>query len=164
MAEIRSDENSKRKPATPHHLSLQETRKLEVDAGIVWKTGIASVVVIAANVIGSYALTRGLRNVGVIESWSPVPYIRAFANPWVLAGVIFMVGWLVSRLALLSWADLSYVLPVTALSYVLSAITGAVYLKEKVTYLHWVGISLIALGVALVALTPPETLKENEKE
>lgn len=164
MAQIRSDEKFKHKPATPHHLTLQETRKLEVEAGIVWKTGIASVVVIAANVIGSYALTRGLRNVGVIESWSPVPYIRSFANPWVLAGVLFMIGWLVSRLALLSWADLSYVLPITAFSYVLTAIAGAVYLREKVTFLHWIGISLIATGVALVALTPPETLEENEEE
>ncbi len=147
-------------PVKPH-LSLKEARKIELQTGLVLKTGIACVVVVTSNVIGSYALTRGLRMIGVIESWSPMPYIHAFANPWVSVGVVFMIGWLVSRLALLSWADLSYVLPVTAFSYVLSAIVGAEYFNERVNWLHWVGISLITIGVALVALTPPETLEEN---
>ncbi|HEU5403280.1 MAG TPA: EamA family transporter [Terriglobales bacterium] len=147
-----------------HHLSLQEARHLELQAGIVWKTGVASVIVIASNVFGSYCLARGLRTIGVIESWSPIPYIHAFANPWVSVGVVFMIGWLVSRLALLSWADLSYVLPVTAFSYVLSAIVGAKYFNERVNAMHWMGISLITLGVALVALTPPETLEEDGQQ
>lgn len=142
-----------------HPHTPQEVKEL----GLVWKTAIVSVVVIASNVFGSYCLTRGLRSVGVITSWSPLPYIYAFRNPWVSVGVVFMIGWLVSRLALLSWADLSYVLPVTAFSYVFTAIIGAVYFNERVNRVHWIGISLITLGVALVAITPPETLKENGK-
>jgi len=147
---------------TPAHLTLHPHTPIEAkELHLVWKTAIVSVIVIATNVFGSYCLTRGLRTVGVIESWSPVPYINAFRNPWVFIGVVFMIGWLVSRLALLSWADLSYVLPVTAFSYVFTAIVGAVYFNEQVNRLHWIGISLITLGVALVALTPPETLEEN---
>ena len=131
------------------------------EARLIWKTVVVSLVVIGFNVIGSYALTRGLRELGAIVSWSPLPYIQAFADPWVSLGVLFMIGWLISRLALLSWADLSYVLPVTAFSYVLNAVTGAVYFNERVTDLQWAGICLITVGVALVALTPPETLEVN---
>jgi uncharacterized membrane protein len=124
---------------------------------LVWKTAIVSAIVIGTNVIGNYALTRGMREVGVLESWSPMPYIHAFSHVWVSIGVLFMIGWVVSRLALLSWADLSYVLPVTATSYALSAVAGAIYLREKVTNLQWAGIAVITIGAALVALTPPET-------
>ena len=100
---------------------------------LVWKTAVISIFVIATNVIGNYALKRGLDQVGVVETWSPMPYIRAFAHPWVAVGASFMLAWLISRLLLLSWADLSYVLPVTSFSYVLSAVAGAIYLHEKVT-------------------------------
>lgn len=75
-----------------------------------------------------------------------------------------MVIWLIARLALLSWADLSYVLVVTSFSYVLSAIAGAVGLNESVTWIHWLGICLITLGVALVARTAPHTTGRLESE
>ena len=125
---------------------------------LVWKTAVISIVVIATNVIGNYALKRGLDQVGVVETWSPMPYIRAFSHPWVAVGVIFMLAWLLSRLLLLSWADLSYVLPVTSFSYVLSAVAGAIYLHEKVTLMQWAGISAITVGTAMVAFTFPETV------
>lgn len=126
--------------------------------GLIWKTAIVSIVVIATNVIGNYALKVGLDQVGTVQSWSPLPYIRAFAHPWVAFGVTCMFAWLVSRLLLLSWADLSYVLPITSFSYALSAIAGALYLHEKVTSLQWAGIGAITVGTGLVALTFPETV------
>ena len=160
-----SHNRSEKHNHTPAQLTLHPHTPQEVkELSLVWKTAIVSLVVIATNVFGSYCLTRGLRTVGVIQSWSPLPYIFAFRNPWVSVGVVFMIGWLISRLALLSWADLSYVLPVTAFSYVLTAIVGAVYFNERVNRVHWIGISLITLGVTLVAITPPETLQENGRQ
>jgi len=131
---------------------------------LIWKTAVISIVVIATNVIGNYALKRGLGQVGIVESWSPLPYIQSFSHPWVGLGVACMLGWLVSRLVLLSWADLSYVLPVTSFSYVLSAVAGALYLGEKVNWLQWTGISAITLGTALVAFTYPESTEAETAE
>jgi drug/metabolite transporter (DMT)-like permease len=139
----------------PKPVPLRLTRRERTT--VLLKTAIVSLIVIATNVIGNYGLTRGMHQVGVVESWSPLPYIAAFAHPWVAIGVVFMIGWLVSRLALLSWADLSYVLPVTSLSYALSALAGAFYLHEKVSALQWGGIAVITLGAGLVALTFPES-------
>lgn len=129
---------------------------------LLGKTAIASSLVIGTNVLGNYALRRGLNQVGVLQSWSPVPYIQAFAHPWVGLGVIFMFAWLCSRLSLLSWADLTYVLPVTSFTYVLSALIGAIYLNEQISRLHWVGICVMTLGVILVVLTYPKTGIQNE--
>ena len=131
---------------------------------LAWKTAIVCAIVVGTNVAGNYSLARGLRHIGGIESWSPVPYIKAFVHFWIAVGVILMVMWLIARLALLSWADLSYVLVVTSFSYVLSAVAGAVGLNEKVTWIHWLGICLITLGVALVAYTPPHTTGHLESE
>ncbi len=129
---------------------------------LISKTAVVSAVVVATNVIANYALNRGLREVGVVESWSPVPYIQAFSKPWVAVGVIFMVAWLVTRLSLLSWADLTYVLPVTSFSYVLSAVVGVVYAHERVSNLSWAGIFLITIGILLVLLTYPKTTNGND--
>jgi uncharacterized membrane protein len=125
---------------------------------LIWKTIVVSIVVVLTNVAGNYALKVGLDEVGTVVSWSPVPYIRAFAHPWVAIGVTLMFAWMVSRLLLLSWADLSYVLPVTSFSYALSALAGALYLHEKVTLRQWSGIAAITIGTALVAFTFPETV------
>jgi len=125
---------------------------------LIWKTILVAIVVVATNVAGNYALKVGLDQVGTVVSWSPLPYIRAFAHLWVAVGVTLMLAWLVSRLLLLSWADLSYVLPVTSFSYALSALAGAKYLNEKVTLLQWSGIAAITVGTALVAFTFPETV------
>jgi uncharacterized membrane protein len=62
-----------------------------------------------------------------------------------------------SRMALLSWADLSYVLPVTSIGYVVVALLGKVMLNEQITARRWTGITLIMAGVALVSGSTPQT-------
>ncbi len=125
---------------------------------LILKTAAVAFVVMVTNVFGNYALKLGLSNgAGVGASWAPMPYIRALAHPWVIAGVLLMLAWFISRLMLLSWADLSYVLPVTAFSYVLSALAGAILLHETVSPVHWVGIGLITLGTGFTIFTRPGT-------
>ena len=51
-------------------------------------------------------------------------------SPWVLLGTTLLIFWLLSRMTLLGWADLSYVLPVTSIGYVLSAILGKILLRR----------------------------------
>jgi drug/metabolite transporter (DMT)-like permease len=89
---------------------------------------------------------------------------RIAANPWVIAGAVILIGWLIAQLSLLSWADLTYVLPISASSYVLSAILGAVSLHEHVTTSRWAGILLIASGVAVVARTKARTAPEEDSQ
>ena len=54
-------------------------------------------------------------------------------NPWVALGVLLLILWLISQMTLLSWADLSYVLPVTSVGYVLVALVGRFFLHEQIT-------------------------------
>src|ERR1700730_6535055 len=112
---------------------------------------------VASNVLGNFTLCRGLHQVGRLVSFSPWPYIHAFVNPLVVLGVLLLIVWLISQLSLLSRVDLSYVLPVTSVSYVLTALMGEFLLHERVSTERWIGIGLIGLGVSLVVRTVPRT-------
>ena len=104
-------------------------------------------VVVFSNVFGNFFLKRGMPPALA----TPLAYITVLFHPWVALGVLLMIVWMLSRMALLSWADLSYVLPVTAVGYVLVAIVGKVLLNEQITMQRWAGIGLIVAGVALVS-------------
>jgi uncharacterized membrane protein len=112
---------------------------------------------IVTQVIGNAALSRGMHEMGSVVSLSPLPCLRALLNPWIAGGVLVLAFWMFSNLTLLSRADLSYVLPVTAVSYVLIAIVGQLLLHERVHALRWSGIAMITFGVMLVGGTPART-------
>jgi uncharacterized membrane protein len=128
------------------------------------KTRIFTAIVVLTNVLGNSFLSRGMQSMGELISLSPVPYIRALFNPWVALGTSLLVVWLLSTMALLSWADLSYVLPVTSISYVLAALVGRFILHEGVSLAHWSGIVLIMIGVTLVGATAPRTTVKRQHE
>ena len=119
------------------------------------KTGLFAAVVILSNVVGNFFLKRGMTS----DLSSPLEYITVLFRPWVGAGVLLLILWMLSRMALLSWADLSYVLPVTAIGYVLVALEGVWFLGEHIAARRWAGIALIVAGVALVGgATEPQTV------
>ena len=118
------------------------------------KTWICATVVVLSNVFGNFFLKKGMP----ADLPTPWSYITVLFQPWVALGVLLLILWMLSRMTLLSWADLSYVLPVTAVGYVLVAIVGRVFLEEQISTKRWAGILLIMAGVALVSLaTPPRT-------
>lgn len=87
---------------------------------------------------------------------SPLEYLHIFANPWIDGGVFLLIVWFASQLSLLSWSDLSYVLPITGASYVLTAVLGKFFLHEFVSLSRWLGILAISVGVILVIGTAPK--------
>jgi uncharacterized membrane protein len=118
------------------------------------KTRIFTAIVILSNALGNFALARGMR--GRATS-SAMDYLAAIFAPWVMLGISLLILWLLSRMALLSWADLSYVLPVTSLGYVASAFIGRFFLDEKITPERWAGTLLIVAGTVLVGLGVPHS-------
>lgn len=119
------------------------------------KSWICAVVVVLSNVFGNFFMKRGMP----ASLPTPLDYITTLFQPWVALGVLLLVLWMVSRMALLSWADLSYVLPVTSIGYVLVALAGKLLLHEVITGRRWAGIGLIMVGVALVGGGAPQTGK-----
>ena len=121
------------------------------------KTQLFTLIVIVCNPLGNYFLTRGMKSFTGELSLSPVGYIAAIFTPWVALGISLLIIWLLTRMTLFGWADLSYVVPVTALGYVLSALTGRFFLDEQISGQRWAGTLLIVAGTVIVGRTSVHT-------
>jgi drug/metabolite transporter (DMT)-like permease len=66
--------------------------------------------------------------------------------------VFFMAISFFAFMKLLSVADLSFAVPVTAASVVIETVLAKLLLKETVTTLRWAGACFVACGVALLAV------------
>jgi drug/metabolite transporter (DMT)-like permease len=90
-----------------------------------------------------------------IAHWTRV--FQAIADPWVIIGMALLLGFFVAYLSALSWADLTYVLPATAVGYVVLAIGARFWLHEQIPLTRWLGILMIVAGVGFVAGGPHTT-------
>jgi uncharacterized membrane protein len=107
---------------------------------------------IALKATGNLSLAWGMKHLPAAGA-NPLSYIRAMLDPFVAIGVISLIVALLTRMVLLSLADLSFVLPVTAIGYVIAAFLGKIVLHEVVTGRRWLGTVLIFVGAALVSST-----------
>src|SRR5215813_13283617 len=123
------------------------------------KTWICALIVIFSNAFGDFFMKRGIP--GGARLATPLEYVSVLFQPWVAFGVILLILWQMSRMALLSWADLSYVLPVTSVGYVIVALIGKWLLNEAISPRRWLGIVLIMGGVALVSGSAPSTVRRE---
>jgi uncharacterized membrane protein len=106
---------------------------------------------------GDSLLARGMKELGSISLHNLPGLILAILNPWVALGILFLLLFFSCYMSALSWADLTYVLPATSLAYVLVALVGHFRLHEEISTTRWLGITLIAAGVGLVAAGPSVT-------
>ena len=115
------------------------------------------IVLIAATLggTGHVLLSKGMRPVGDLTE-APRGRIgamvtRAVANPWLILGVVLQASFFFIYLTLLSRADVSLVLPLTAVDYVVVTILAQYVLGEVVTPIRWAGVGLIVAGVGLLS-------------
>ena len=116
---------------------------------------LAGVTVFA--VAGDSMLSHGMKQVGNISIHHLRSVFAAVANPWVAIGILFLLGFFATYTNALSWADLTYVMPATALGYVLLALVARFVLPEHISPMRWIGIALITSGVGFVAGGPALT-------
>lgn len=101
--------------------------------------------------LGHVVLAKGMKVVGTEPAGAALA--RALSNPWVLLGVALQAAFFFMYMALLSREDVSKILPLTTLNYIVVALLAQSLLAEPVTPLRWAGIGCIVLGVLLVSRT-----------
>jgi uncharacterized membrane protein len=111
---------------------------------------------------GNLCLAWGMKHFSAVLSVNPFVYLRALMNPFVALGIAALVLGLLTRMALLSLADLSFVLPLTASGYIVSTFLGKFFLSEEVTSGRWLGTVLIFIGTTLVSFTSQTTSARGE--
>ena len=109
--------------------------------------------------LGNLSLAWGTKHFPQVLSLNPAVYLLAMIDPFVALGIAMLILALLTRMALLSLADLSFVLPVTSIGYVLAALFGRLFLHECVTGQQWAGTVLIFMGTGLVGSTTHNTTR-----
>lgn len=100
--------------------------------------------------LGNLSLAFGMKHLAGTVALNPLIYLKAMLNPYVSGGITMLILGLLMRMALLSLADLSFVLPLTALGYIISTVLGKTILHEQVSLARWLGAFLIFAGTAIV--------------
>ncbi len=135
-----------------------ERENRDVRSGVEAMTKIVVVIAIAAlcAAVGESLLSYGMRRYGAINltriSDLFILVSSVVRNPFVFLGVVFLAVFFFLYLAALSWADLSFVLPFTAMSYIFAALLAKYFLGEEVSWLRWAGTLFIVIGIVFVAL------------
>ena len=118
------------------------------------RTVLGLIVLVCAGTCGDLLLTRTMKLVGEVQSVDPRRVVRvvfsAFRLPSMWAALMLQAVAFFSFLALLSWANVSVVVPASALSYAVGAIGAALFLRETLSPTRWVGVLLISCGVVFV--------------
>ena len=112
--------------------------------------------IVVAGTGGELCVSRAMKQTGEVKDFRPHAIIRvilrALRNKWMWLGVGMMTLAFFSLLAILAIENVSFVVPVTALSYVAGALGGVFFLREHVSSRRWIGIALVCIGVTLVFL------------
>jgi len=122
---------------------------------------VAMSVAAGSAALGVIFIRRGMQQLGSLENYAPWALIsyfwHALCNPYVLVGTALNAVFYFLYLASLSWTEVTVVLPMTAIEYVMAAVLAIAILKENVPPLRWVGIALVIFGVILIARSGGET-------
>lgn len=124
--------------------------------GEIVKTFIVIAFAALSAAVGETLLSYAMKRTGQMNLNDPSHWINLIfsvvRNPYIFTGVVFLAVYFFLYLIALSWADLSFVLPLTAVSYIFAALLAKFFLDEDVSWLRWTGTIIITIGIAFVAL------------
>ena len=135
--------------------TISSTRTLKA------KTYILLFLMMALGSVGNTILDKGMKNLGPIDFSTRAAILQGlwhtFTNGTIWLGICCMLLFMVCHMLVLSWADYSFVMLFSAITYALVPVLGYIWLGEHVPVARRFGIVLIVLGVFLVSRTPPRT-------
>jgi len=118
---------------------------------------------------GVILLKKGMSSIGEISVSHPAQLLRAVkigaASPQILLGMFFEALFFGALLILMSKSDISFLWPLTALSFVFATFAAIWFLDERVSAARWAGVILIMIGAAFISYSeqsrpkPPEAPK-----
>jgi ceramide glucosyltransferase len=119
------------------------------------KTFLLLAMLIVFSSLGEILSARGMKQIGEV-SFRPRLLLRTipqlFTNRNLIIGVVCLAFSFFSFLSLLSYADLSFVVPLTAMGYLTNTIGAKFLLHEKISKERWWGTLLVTFGVAIISL------------
>ena len=117
------------------------------------KTWLAVIILSLADSAGDLLLASGMKKIGKIEKMNVKDALqltyKIITNSSILSGITCQGIAFFMFITVLSWADISFVRPATALTYLFSMIGARLILRETFTKEKLMGITLIGMGIVL---------------
>jgi drug/metabolite transporter (DMT)-like permease len=111
---------------------------------------------------GVVLLKKGMTQVGGGKAVGIAEIARVvkagLTSPQILLGVFFEALFFVCLLILMSQSDISFIWPLTGLSFVFATLAAMWFLHEQVSSVRWAGVVLVMIGAALISYS------EQQKE
>jgi uncharacterized membrane protein len=118
-----------------------------------WEILLLLLIVIAGTG-GELCISRTMKTVGEVRDFRPVNLLRVIVRAmhvgWMWIGLLLSIVAFLALLGALSIENVSFVVPVTAISYAAGTLGGKIFLGERVSLQRWVGVALVCIGVTLV--------------
>ncbi len=103
---------------------------------------------------GVVLLKKGITQAGAVGKISVPEVVRVaragLTNANILLGVFFEALFFACLLVLMARCDISFLWPLTALSFVMTTFAALFFLGEKVSAARWAGVIFIMIGAALI--------------
>jgi drug/metabolite transporter (DMT)-like permease len=104
---------------------------------------------------GVVLLKKGMTQLGEVKGVSLQEIGRVIkegaTSPQILLGVFFEALFFLCLLILMSKSDISFLWPLTGLSFVFATFAAMWFLNERVSSIRWAGVILIMIGAALIS-------------
>lgn len=113
---------------------------------------------------GIVFLKKGMNQIGEVKVASVGEAIHllkvGLTNYQIILGVFFQALFFACLLFLMSKSDISFLWPLTSLTFVFSTLAAIWFLGESVSPVRWVGIVFILIGAAFISYS--EHVKKKE--
>ena len=104
---------------------------------------------------GVVLLKKGMSEIGGVARVNSAEVFRVvkagIVNPRLLLGVFFEALFFACLLILMAKSEISFLWPLTALSFVFATFAAMWFLHEQVSTVRWAGVVFIMIGAALIS-------------
>ena len=111
-------------------------------------------VIVVAGTGGELCVTRSMKQIGEVTDFRPAALarfiFRALTVGWMWMGIAMMALAFFALLTTLSFENVSFVVPVTALGYAAGAVGAVLFLRERISAQRWIGVFIVCIGVTIV--------------
>lgn len=122
---------------------------------------------------GVVLLKKGITHIGAMNSVNVAEVLRMVkagaVSPQILLGIFFEALFFLCLVVLMGKSDISFLWPLTGLSFVFATIAAIIFLGESVSPVRWIGVALIVIGAGFIsysehqkdAAPPPATQTDS---
>ena len=104
---------------------------------------------------GVVLLKKGIMQIGDVQSYTTSEILRVvksgLTSQTIWLGIFFEAIFFIGLLVLMAESDVSFLWPLTGLSFVFATFSAMWFLNEHVSPVRWIGVAFIVIGAGFIS-------------